>query len=430
MGEIFLVNNMLNHAYVNRAELAQYQLAKLNQLLDFVSTSNLFYQEKYNGFAFPLASMDDFYKLPFTTKKELIADQVDHAPYGRNHAFPESDYVRLNKTSGTSGRPLKLLDTQESWEWFADCWQTIYGAAGISRADRLFIAFSFGMFTGFWAAYEGGKKLGALVLTGGGQTSLERLSAMDEHEATVLLCTPSYAIHLAEVAKQNNMDIANGSIRAIITSGEPGGSIPSVRRHIEQLWGAKVYDHVGISEVGSYGYTCVEQSGVHLNEGQFIMEVIDPQTLQHVEDGEKGELLLTSLGRYGYPLIRYRTGDLVKKDNALCPCGDPHQMLAGGILGRADDMVIVRGVNIYPQSIEAIIREFAEVKEFRIIYYTENEMNQIRIQAECEADLVQDLANRLRERIGLRIEVEPVVVGSLPRFEMKARRIVDQRKSV
>jgi phenylacetate-CoA ligase len=368
-------------------------------------------------------------KLPFTMKKELVDDQNNHPPYGKNHSYPLEEYVRYHQTSGTSGKPLKILDTKKSFEWWETCWLEVYRSSGVTKKDRVFFAFSFGPFIGFWAAFEGAKRLGALSISSGSQTSIERLRSMIENRATVLVCTPSYALHLAEVAEENGIDIKNGPVQKIITAGEPGASVPSTRKQIESLWGAVLYDHVGMTEMGAYGYSCSEQKGIHVNESEFIVEVINPNTLEPVEVGEKGELVLTNLGRESYPVIRYRTGDIVIRSDQQCECGNSYQFFPGGILGRADDMVIIRGINIYPSSIESIIREFKEVKEFRIVYYTENEMDQIKVEIESDSEqIVPILATKLRERVGLRIQVEKVPDNELPRFTMKARRVVDNRK--
>lgn len=409
-------------------ELKMLQLQKLNQLLVHVTHFNEFYKEKLESACLPLCSLDDLRKLPFTTKKELVAEQVNYPPFGRNHTYEESQYVRYHQTSGTTGRPLKVLDTQESWDWWRDCWVEVFKAAGVDHHDRVFLAFSFGPFIGFWSAYEAAKKIGALVIPGGGQSSPDRLHSIIENKASVLLCTPSYALHLAELASEQNLDIKNSRIGRLILAGEPGGSIPSVRVRIESSWNAKVYDHVGMPEMGAYGYSCSHQNGLHINEAEFIAEVINPQTMEPMEEGENGELVLTNLGRLGYPLIRYRTGDLVKKTSKLCDCGNEYRHLPGGIVGRADDMVVIRGINIYPQSIEAILREFSDISEFRIVYYTEEEMNQVKVQIETNVhDVKKQLEKLLRERIGLRFNVEIAEPASLPRFEMKSRRVLDER---
>jgi phenylacetate-CoA ligase len=411
-----------------KQQLEQLQIHKLNQMLTFLLQYNRFYQKKLEGIKLPLRSKADLKRLPFTTKKELVEDQKQFPPYGQNHTFSVDKYIRYHQTSGTTGKPIKILDTEESWNWWAECWVKVCRSAGITEQDIVFLAFHFGPFIGFWAAYEGAKKAGALVFPGGGQTSEQRLTNIIENKATVLMCTPSYALHLAEVAKQRNIDIKNSSIKTIITAGEPGGSIPSVRQQIESLWGAKLFDHVGMTEMGAYGYSCSEQNGLHVNEEEFILEVINPETGEPVQEGERGELVLTNLGRLGYPLVRYRTGDMVIYSEKACPCGNPYHFLPGGIIGRADDMVVIRGINIFPQSIEAIVREFKEIDEFRIVYYTQNHMDQIKVQVEGEGIDTAQLKKRLRERIGLRIDVEQVSQGTLPRFEMKSRRVVDQRE--
>jgi phenylacetate-CoA ligase len=423
-----LVQTGVYRVHEKQVELETYQLHRLNHLLVFASHMNGFYREKLKEIRLPMRSLKEMKVIPFTTKRELMEDQKAYPPFGRNHTYPVSSYVRYHQTSGTTGKPLKVLDTPESWRWWQDCWLEVLRACGVTEEDRLFLAFSFGPFIGFWAAYEAGKKAGALVIPGGGQTSAERLNSMLDNQATVLLCTPSYALHLAEVAKERGVDIRSSSVRKIIVAGEPGGSIPSVRLQIEEAWGAELYDHAGMTEIGAYGFSCVMKSGLHVNESQFIAEVVDPYTLQPVKEGETGELVLTNLGRYGYPLIRYRTGDLVKNANISCDCGNPYRFFPGGILGRSDDMVVVRGVNIFPQSIEAVVREFAEVSEFRIVYFTRKKMNQVKVQVEAPDSVVPELENQLRNRIGLRIEVETVKEGSLPRFEMKSRRVVDERE--
>ncbi|MGD8191475.1 phenylacetate--CoA ligase family protein [Brevibacillus ginsengisoli] len=415
--------------YENEVDLQDYQLQKLNQLLVFVTQCNEFYKEKLKNASLPIRSLEDLRKIPFTLKKELADDQIAHAPFGRNHSYPEANYIRYHQTSGTSGRPLKVLDTKDSWECWRDCWVDVLKSAGVTRDDRLFLAFSFGPFIGFWSAYEAAKKLGTLVIPGGGQSSAERLYSIIENKANVLLCTPSYALHLVETARQHGFDLKNSHVHTIITAGEPGGSIPSVRNQIETLWNAKLFDHAGMTEMGAYGYSCSEQNGIHVNESHFLAEVVNPDTLEPVKDGEEGELVLTNLGRYGFPLIRYRTGDLVENNSKSCACGNPYRFFAGGVKGRVDQMVIVRGVNIFPQSIESIVREFPQINEFRIVYYTLEEMNQVKVQIEATEDILDELKVCLRERIGLRIEVEQVASGVLPRFEMKSKRVLDQRES-
>lgn len=418
---------MDHQVYETKVDLKSYQIQKLNELLVFVKGFNGFYKEKLKDINLPLTSLKDLVHLPFTMKSELAEDQILYPPFGRNHSYPEDSYIRYHQTSGTTGRPLKVLDTAESWKWWSDCWLEVLNSAGITNNDRSYLAFSFGPFIGFWAAHEAVQKLGSMAIPGGSMSSEERLESILQNKATVLFCTPSYALHLAEVAEKLGINIKDSSIEKIITAGEPGGSVPSTRSQIEKLWGALVYDHVGMTEMGAYGYSCDEQKGLHVNEAQFIVEVINPDTLEHVEPGERGELVLTNLGRFGYPMIRYRTGDAVVYKPEACACGNPYLFLPDGLLGRIDDMVVIRGVNIYPSSLEAIVREFDSIKEFRIIYYTEQEMNQVKLQIEGPEEVVPILKQILRKRVGLRIDVERVEDKTLTRFTMKARRVIDNR---
>jgi phenylacetate-CoA ligase len=369
-----------------------------------------------------LAAWDDFARLPFTEKRELMEDQVAHAPFGTNLTYPLERYVRVHQTSGTSGQPLRWLDTQDSWDWWARCWGFVLRGAGLGPADRIFFPFSFGLFVGFWAGFEGSRALGALTIPGGGQDSPTRLGWMERLDVTALVCTPSYAIHLLEVARERGIDPAALSVRVTVHAGEPGAGIPSVRARIEDGWGARAFDHAGMTEMGAYGYECEAQTGLHVNETEFIAEVIDPHTGRAALEGE---LVLTNLGRLGSPLVRYRTGDRVRLAQAPCACGRTFARLEGGILGRLDDMLIVRGVNVFPAAIEGIVRRFPAVDEFQIEVYREGALDEVRVLLEVE-DAAATVAVReaFRVDLGLRLEVAAVAPRTLPRYELKARRVV------
>src|SRR6266700_1606609 len=356
----------------SRSLIEEHQLARLQLGLTRILPHNPFYEAKLlaEGLSLTLQSLDDLSRFPFTTKQELVVDQELHPLFGSNLTYSQSEYVRLHQTSGTTGRPLKVLDTHESWDWWADCWTTVYQAAGVNRDDVVFLAFGFGPFIGFWSAYEGAKRIGALTVPGGGMDSLQRLRAMQEIGATVLVCTPSYALHLVEVAEMHGMDMRLSSVRITIHAGEPGASIPATRERIQTAWNARAYDHAGMTEKGAFGFACAEQQGLHVNEGEFIAEILDPNTNQPVREGQTGELILTNLGRWGSPAIRYRTGDLVRHGGYSCPCGRTFLMLPGGVLGRVDDMLIVRGVNVYPSALANILHRFPEVSYCRRIAYS------------------------------------------------------------
>jgi phenylacetate-CoA ligase len=415
---------------LDREGITRHQLTRLQALLDEIVPNNAFYTRKL-GRAPRVASLDDVRGLPFTTKAELADDQAQHAPFGSNLTYPLERYVKLHQTSGTTGKaPIRWLDTDASWEWWARCWGHVYTGAGVGPGDRVFFAFSFGPFIGFWAAYEGARTVGALAIPGGGMQSDQRLQAMLETGATVLCCTPTYALRLAEAAQASRIDLPDGPIRATIHAGEPGASVPSVRARIESAFGARCFDHTGMTELGATGFTCQAQSGVHLIESEFVFEVIDPDTTEPVPPGRQGELVATNLGRAGTPLIRYRTGDLVQLDTQPCQCGRRFARLDGGILGRADDMLIVRGVNVFPSAIEGVLREFPEVAEFRIEVSAARSMAEVRVLLEPqpgvadESDVVDRVAERLHDRLLLRVPCKLVSPGSLPRFELKARRVV------
>jgi phenylacetate-CoA ligase len=416
----------------SRSDLHEHQLRRLNALFTSILPSNRFYRAKL-GTTLRVSCVEDLADLPLTTKADLAADQDTHPPFGTDLTYPLDRYTKLHQTSGTTGRaPIRWLDTAESWKWWARCWGYVYRGAGVGPGDRILFAFSFGPFIGFWAAFAGADQVGALTIPTGGMSTDQRVIQIVQTDATVLCCTPTYALRLAEVAAEMGIDLASSSIRATIHAGEPGASIPATRARIEAMYGARCYDHTGMTELGATGFTCQHQSGVHLIESEFIAETIDPATLQPVAPGERGELVMTNLGRAGSPLIRYRTGDLVELETEPCPCGRTFVRLRGGILGRADDMVTVRGVNIFPSAIEGIVRSYREVAEYRIELRRNREMDDLRVIIERAPALsVEDgealahrVAEELHRHLALRIDCTCADPGTLPRFQLKAKRLV------
>lgn len=373
-------------------------------------------------------------RCPFTVKRELVEDQRRHPPYGTNLTFPAECYTRYHQTSATTAAPLRWLDTPESWQAMVDCWKRVLGAAGVTRGDRVFFAFSFGPFLGFWTAFDAASQLGCMCIPGGAMSTTARLAAMLDNEATVLCCTPTYAQRLGETARQEGVDLSRSRLRAIIVGGEAGGSIPATRARIEATWpGARVWDHHGMTEVGPVSYECPAHPGrrLHVMESSFIAEVIDPATGQATSRGERGELVLTTLKRLGSPLVRYRTGDLVRVGaRGVCACGSHEMALEGGILGRCDDMVNIRGVNVYPAAVEEIVRSLDEIAEYRVEVSSRDALAEMRVVIEPVAGcvdagaLARQLESALRGAMALRVPVEVASPGTLPRFEMKARRWV------
>jgi phenylacetate-CoA ligase len=408
--------------------LKQHQWTRLVALVRAALPANRFLGARCAraGLADPrdLRTWDDFERLPPTTKSELVEDQAAHPPFGTNLSYPLDRYVRVHQTSGTTGTPLRWLDTEESWAWWARCWTVVLRAAGVGPGDRVFFPFSFGLFVGFWAGFEGARALGALAIPGGGQDTAQRLAAMESLGATAVCCTPSYALHLAEVARERGIALDRLGVRTTVHAGEPGAGIPAVRARIEAAWGARAYDHAGMTEMGAYGFECAAQAGLHVNEAEFIAEVVDPATGRPADEGE---LVLSNLGRAGSPLLRYRTGDRVRVARAACACGRTFLRLDGGILGRVDDMLIVRGVNVFPSALEGIVRRFPAVDEFVIEVYRRGQLDEVRLLLEVQGQagvVAAAVQEAVRVDLGIRVEAVPVPGQSLPRYELKARRLV------
>jgi phenylacetate-CoA ligase len=408
------------------ARLRDHQLERVRTLVRATLGANPFWTARWRAAglasADDLREWDDLRRLPLTTKSELVTDQAAHPLFGTNLTYPIERYVRLHQTSGTTGVPLRWLDTQASWDWWVRCWGFVLAGAGVRPGDRAFFPFSFGLFVGFWAGFEGARALGVLAIPGGGQDSPTRLAAMEALGATVLVCTPSYALHLLQVARERGVDPTKLPVRTTVHAGEPGAGIAAVRARLEAGWGARAFDHAGMTEMGAYGYECEAQAGLHVNESEFVAEVIDPAT---GAPAAEGELVLTNLGRLGSPLVRYRTGDRVRLASGPCGCGRTFTRLEGGILGRLDDMLIVRGVNVFPSAIEGIVRRFP-VEEFQIEVFRAGELDEVRVLVEVDGGAAgaRHVQEALRVGLGIRLEVAPVGPGSLPRFELKARRVV------
>lgn len=427
---------MITAERLDRDALIAVQGRRLGELVAAIYGRNAFYTRKLDEAGLSPERLQfprDLERLPLTTKAELNADQAANPPWGTALTEPLERYTRYCQTSSTTGRPLRWLDTNDSWQFLLDCWKAVYRGARVGNGDRVFFPFSFGPFLGFWAGFEAGPQMGLHCIPGGGMSSQIRLSLIESVGATVVCCTPTYALRLAEIAEHERprRPLAENTVRVLIVAGEPGGSIPPTRERIERSWGARVIDHHGLTEVGPVSFECWEAPGyLHVNEGEFIAEVLDPATGRAVPDGEHGELVVTNLGRTASPAIRYRTGDIVVRRLTPCPCGRTWARLEGGILGRADDMVNIRGVNVYPVGIETVVRRFTEVVEFRSIVSADHAMRSLTLEIELGpqagdgAAIAARVAYQLREALGLTVAVNIVPEGTLPRFEMKASRFV------
>lgn len=413
---------------IDRVRLRSNQWRKLRGIVSNLGTLDCFYGKRIRGLELKVSRMnraEDFLaQMPFTTKAEILADRVAHPPFGSMLTKPLHHYTRFCQTSGTStGQPMAWIDTPESWEGMLKCWQKVFDAAGLVKGkDRVFFAFSFGPFLGFWTAYEAASK-DYMVIPAGGLSSQARLEAMARYEATVLCCTPTYALRLGEmIGAASGVELDKLRISKVIVAGETGGSVPEVRKRIEDMWNARVFDHHGMTEVGPVSYEAEDlPRSLVVMEEAYLAEIVDPHTGAEVAEGESGELILTTLDRTACPLLRYRTGDWVKKK-----VHRGRLVLEGGILSRVDDMVVVRGVNVYPSAVEAVVRQFPEVEEFMVEQRKVDAMDEIELLVEMDGSVAKQslkrLESKLRDTFSLRIPVRLAEPESLPRHEFKAKR--------
>ena len=413
---------------IDRVRLRSNQWRKLRSIVLNLATTKSFYGTKLHEWKIKVSRMNrihDFIEqVPFTTKADIQADRAANPPFGTNLTRAIHQYTRFCQTSGSStGQPMAWVDTPESWDAMLNCWQRVFDAAGLVKGkDRIFFAFSFGPFLGFWTAYEAAAKE-YLVIPAGGLSSQARLEAMARYDATVLCCTPTYALRLGEmIGAASGVERKSLRINKIIVAGETGGSVPEVRERLEKLWDARIFDHHGMTEVGPVSYETEDMPRqLVVMEEAYLAEIVDPKTGKEVEDGECGELVLTTLDRTACPLLRYRTGDWVKKKMHR-----GRMLLDGGILSRLDDMVVVRGVNIYPSAVEAVVRQFPEVVEFMVEQRKVDAMDEIELLIEVKANagqsLIKKVATKLRDTFSLRIPVKLAEPDSLPRHEFKAKR--------
>lgn len=421
-----------------RAALDAIKCERLRALLREILPRNEFYAAKFARFDAPaIESLDALADWPFTFKEELVEAAAHAAARGAvrpgNLTFPVERYVRFHQTSGTHGRPLPVFDTMDDWRWWLECWETVLDRGGVHAGDRVLVASSFGPYVGFWSGFEAALRRGAMAIPTGGMASVARLELARSLAATVLVSTPSYALHLAELAAAQKIDTASSAVRLVIVAGEPGGSSPGVRARIADAWGAAVLDHAGATEIGPWGVGDLLGTGLDVIEPWFHAEFLSVERGAAARPGELAELVLTTLGRAGAPVIRYRTGDLVRPrwptDEEIAAGGCPWVRLEGGVLGRSDDMLIVRGVNVFPGAIDDILRSFPEIVEYRLTVARRDSLDTMLLEIEDHLAAPDRVARELQVRLGLRADVVPVAIGSLPRFEGKGRRVIDQRSS-
>ncbi|WP_249018692.1 phenylacetate--CoA ligase family protein [Conexibacter sp. S30A1] len=414
------------------------QLERLGQLIERVAHANSFQRERLLHAS--IETREQLRSLPLTLRSELLTDQTSQPPFGTNISYQLERYTRVHVTSGTVGDQLRVPQTDEDWLHTRAQFALVLHHAGIGSGDRVALPFAFGPYLQFWAAVAGVEEIGALPIPLGGLGARERLITMAQLETTAVICTPSYAIVLTEEAQRSGLEAAFESVHTVICQGEPGASIAAARGRIETAWGARVLDHAGSTEVGVFTYPCAAGGGLHVNEDDFICEVVDPRTDAETAPGDQGEMVLTALLRTGYPLIRFRSGDIVEVGGA-CPAGHEHIWLPRGIVGRTDDLVVVNGMNIFPSAVEAILREVGVLGGYRIrrpdrtsqaaaAILHPSDSDEITVLVEmtepARVSRIQDLA---RDRLGLSINVVAVMPGTLRDTRPKTRRLQPAQRS-
>jgi phenylacetate-CoA ligase len=425
-----------------REQLQALQLAKLQRMAQWAYARSPFHQRRFDAAGFhpeQLKSLDDLRRLPFMTREDWMDSQVEQPLFGALLTTQQEHAIRYHLTSGTSGRvPIRVLDGMKDWEWIAEMWSYGFWGFGVRPEDVVYVAFGYGSFIGFWGAHYCCEKMGALVIPGGAQTTEARVKQIVELGVTTVCSTPTYALRLWQQAQEMGIDLRKSTVNKVILSGEPSGSIPAVKRQLEEAWGARVGDTAGMTELGTIMiFECSHQpGGTHIIEDHFIEEVVNPETGEPIGYGELGERVVTSFGRGFIPVLRYRTKDMVLKvPYSTCNCGRTGDIYQGGIRGRWDDMKLIRGTNVYPRAVESIVREHDAIDEFQIYIWRSEVRDEITVKVEMKPGregewpaLSEALAHELAAaHENLRFIIELMPPGTLPRFELKAKRLVDDR---
>ena len=425
---------------LTREELEKRQLRLFRRRMKYVIEKSPFYKRKYGEAGVTpgdIKTMEDVRKVPFTTKMELLKSQEEHPLFGDFPCLPPEAACRVFQTSGTTGVPLKVPFSKK--DWFKNCYEQfsyyVY-AYGMESRDVAFFPFVYGLFIAWWGIQATMEQHGITIVPGGGQTSETRLKSIIDWGATVVCGTPTYIIYLGELAQKMGIDLPNSRVRIVVTAGEPGAQVPATKSLIERLWGAKNYDDIGSTEITNFGWECIAQQGTHMNEAMFLPESLDKETGKPVGPGEVGELVLSNLCCETAPLLRYKTGDLVRFNYDRCECGRTFLRMIGGVIGRADDMFHFGGVNIFPSAIENFVRQVADFSnEYQLVVPRQGSGKRLKIRVEpASADIpdgqlqraVKALLDSITYNVKITPDVEVVAMGSLPRFEGKAKRIIKE----
>jgi len=419
------------------------QLKKFKRIFNWTYEKSKFHRSLYEKAGVKpedIRSFDDIRHIP-TVEKSMMRDiqRKDPFPYGDTLCIPLDEVSEYHQTSGTTGQPVYQADSWQDWEWWSECWSYILWAQGYRPSDRIFFPFGYNVFVAFWAAHYAAEKIGAEVVPGGVLDTQARILKIQETNATAMMATPTYVLGMAETAKNKmGIDPASLTINKITCAGEPGASIPTTKNRMQNVWGAKVYDHAGATEIGAWCYECAEQSGaLHVNEGFFLVEIQDIETGEYIEEaGRMGKMIITALDRYAQPCIRFDSKDLIMWSSCPCSCGRSFRTIKGGVIGRADDITKVKGVLLAPSAIEEVVRGIHGLgDEFEVIVDKKEDIDRITLRVELmpnsldkEDSIRAKLKDQLRLKTNLGYIIEFHGYGTLPRHEVKAKRFNDIRK--
>lgn len=421
----------------SRDQLIDYQTTALQRQLRYVGTHSAYYRARFAQAGFDplsLRSLDDLRKLPLTYKRDYVGAIPDAPPWGTFLACAPEDILRVNFSSGTTSRPAHMCWTERDIERWTDLFARYFYAQGLRKGDIYQVMVGFAWFVGGLAVSQAAQRVGAAVLPAGNGDSQRQIATLLDYKVNAIFATPSFAAHLAEVATEMGRDLRSSSLKTIMVGGEPGGGLAATRARIETLWGAKTFDCYGMIEFQPTAWETLAQDGLHLAEDFLYAEVLDPVTHEPVPDGTPGVLVLTHLDKEACPFVRWCTGDIVVRDSRPASDGRTFSRLVGGVQGRADDMMVIRGVNLFPSAVEEVLRSIPALgAEFQIVlgdamrdaagFYTG-----IGLRVEAEAGSAEDIASAvshaIRERLMVRAQVETLPLGTLPRTVHKARRVV------
>jgi len=424
-------------------KLKKLQLKKFQHIFEWAYKHSKFYHHLYDNAGIgpgDIRNFDDVRKVPKVEKSMMRAIQgKDPYPYGDMLCVPLQRVTEYHQTSGTTGQPVYQPDTWQDWEWWAEAWAYILYAQGYRDWDRVFLPFGYNVFIAFWGAHYGAEKLGCEIIPGGVLNTEARILKMQELRVTAFMATPTYVLGMADTARRKlGIDPAKDlQVRKITVAGEPGGSIPATKKRMEEAWGAKVYDHIGATEIGAWSYECTYQCGLHVNEALFLVEIEDIDSGELItEPGRQGKMVITALNRIAQPCIRFDSKDIIEWSPDKCGCGRTFRLIKGGVTGRTDDITKVKGVLLAPTSIEEVVRGIPELSnEYEVVVSKKADIDNITLKVELlpeykdNIDAIRDrLTDQLRVKTNLGYNLEFHDCGTLPRYDVKSRRFKDLRR--